>query len=74
MLVKDKNTKLRESLTKFISNSVLGTSNERCVAEILKFELMKIGSEHNQYFIGEVFLPILNSFEKRTIYVVPYNR
>jgi hypothetical protein len=43
------------------------------VAEILKSSLTSGGIDQNQFFVGQVFLPILNSFSKTTICVHPYD-
>lgn len=73
VLVGEKNNKLRETFVNFINRSVLGSENEKLVAEILKSSLTSSGIDQNKFFVGQVFLPILNSYSKTTLCVHPYD-
>lgn len=73
ILVGEKNSELRDSFVNFINRSVLGSENEKLVAQILKDSLVSSAVDQNKYFVGQVFLPILNSFAKTTICMHPYD-
>ena len=67
------NSNLRDSFVNFITRSVLGSQNEKVVGLLLKDCLTGSVTDGNQNFVGQVFLPILNSFDKVSVCISPYN-
>ena len=74
ILTSPENSNLRDSFVNFITRSVLGSQNEKVVGLLLKDSLTGRVTEGNQNFVGQVFLPILNSFDKVSVCISPYNQ
>jgi len=64
---------LRESLVNFIAVASLGSPNERIIGALLKDSLNTTILEGSSKFVGEVFLPLLNSYSKTVVCLVPYS-
>ena len=73
MLVTAANESLRLAFVQLISRSVLGPENEKTIALMLKESLTGKVVEINQNFVAQVFLPILNSFSKTPVCIMPYD-
>lgn len=73
VLFEDGGSELREAFVHFISRSVLGSENEKTIALMLKKSLTGKAVESNKQFVGQVFLPILNSFSKTPVCLIPYD-
>ena len=72
-MISPDNGMLRDSFVNFITCSVLGSENEKIIGSLLKDSLTGNVTEGNQNFVGQVFLPILNSFDKVSVCILPYN-
>jgi hypothetical protein len=64
---------LRETLVDFIGKASLGSENERIIGALLKDSLNSIALESSQLFIAEIFLPLLNSYSKTVVNLLPFN-
>ena len=73
LLVNESHANLRETFVQFITRSVLGSSNERMLAEMLKETLTRNVIDINKHFVGQIFLPILNSFSKSLVCLLPFD-
>ena len=57
----------------FIAVASLGSPNERIIGALLKDSLNTTILEGSSKFVGEVFLPLLNSYSKTVVCLVPYS-
>jgi len=73
LLAKADSSQLRESLVNFIAVASLGSPNERIIGALLKDSLNTTILEGSSKFVGEVFLPLLNSYSKTVVCLVPYS-
>lgn len=74
MLSDSSNKLLRERLVEFIGRASLGTENEKIIGTLLKESLSSMVLESSQQFVAEIFLPLLNSFSKTAISLLPFNK
>jgi hypothetical protein len=52
----------------------LGTENEKIIGALLKDSLGSMVLESSQQFVAEIFLPLLNSYNRTTVSLLPYNK
>jgi hypothetical protein len=74
LLSESSNKQLRERLVEFIARASLGTENERIIGALLKDSLGSMILESSQQFVAEIFLPLLNSYSKTAVSLLPFNR
>jgi hypothetical protein len=65
---------LRKNFVELIARTSLGSENETLIAQMLKDSIPNIISEGNEKFVGEIFLPLLNSYDKISVCILPYSK